>query len=45
MQDWLEQQENRRSAEKELLQNRYLQLTTQMALYQALGGNPALQQD
>ena len=45
MQDWLEQQENRRSAEKEVLQNRYQQLTTQMALYQALGGSPALQQD
>ena len=41
MQSWLDQQENRRSAEKALLENHYQQLTTQMALYQALGGNPA----
>lgn len=41
MQSWLDQQEKRRSAEKLLLENRYQQLTTQMALYQALGGNPA----
>ena len=40
MQSWLDQQENRRSAEKSLLENHYQQLTTQMALYQALGGNP-----
>ena len=45
MQNWLEQQENRRTAEKELLDNRYQQLTTQLALYQALGGNPARQQN
>jgi len=38
MLDWLEQQENRRSAEKEVLENHYQQLTTQLALYQALGG-------
>jgi NodT family efflux transporter outer membrane factor (OMF) lipoprotein len=41
MQSWLDQQENRRSAEKSLLENRYQQLTTQMALYQALGGSLA----
>jgi outer membrane protein TolC len=41
MQSWLDQQEKRRSAEKSLLENHYQQLTTQMALYQALGGNPA----
>lgn len=41
MQSWLDQQENRRSAEKALLENHYQQLTTQMSLYQALGGNPA----
>jgi outer membrane protein TolC len=40
MQSWLDQQENRRSAEKSLLENHYQQLTTQMSLYQALGGNP-----
>jgi len=41
MQSWLDQQENRRSTEKSLLENHYQQLTTQMSLYQALGGNPA----
>jgi len=41
MQSWLDQQENRRSTEKNVLENQYQQLTTQMALYQALGGNPA----
>jgi NodT family efflux transporter outer membrane factor (OMF) lipoprotein len=41
MQSWLDQQENRRSSEKSLLENHYQQLTTQMALYQALGGNTA----
>lgn len=39
MQSWLEQQEKHRTAEKNLLENRYQQLTTQLALYQALGGN------
>lgn len=39
IQSWLDQQENRRNAEKALLENRYQQLTTQMALYQALGGS------
>ncbi|WP_024871655.1 efflux transporter outer membrane subunit [Tolumonas lignilytica] len=39
MQSWLEQQENRRTAEKNLLENHYQQLTTQLALYQALGGD------
>jgi NodT family efflux transporter outer membrane factor (OMF) lipoprotein len=39
MQSWLDQQENRRSTEKNLLENHYQQLTTQMALYQALGGS------
>jgi NodT family efflux transporter outer membrane factor (OMF) lipoprotein len=41
MQSWLDQQEQRRNAEKSLLENHYQQRTTQMALYQALGGNPA----
>ena len=40
MQSWLDQQEKRRNAEKSLLENHYQQLTTQMSLYQALGGNP-----
>jgi len=40
MQNWLDQQEKRRDAEKSLLENHYQQLTTQMSLYQALGGNP-----
>ncbi len=40
MQSWLDQQEQRRNAEKSLLENHYQQLTTQMSLYQALGGNP-----
>ena len=40
IQSWLDQQENRRSTEKSLLENHYQQLTTQMSLYQALGGNP-----
>ncbi|WP_320151599.1 efflux transporter outer membrane subunit [uncultured Tolumonas sp.] len=40
MQSWLDQQEKRRSAEKSLLENHYQQLTTQMSLYQTLGGNP-----
>jgi efflux transporter, outer membrane factor (OMF) lipoprotein, NodT family len=41
MQSWLDQQEKRRNAEKALLENHYQQLTTQMSLYQALGGNPS----
>lgn len=41
MQSWLDQQEQRRNAEKALLENQYQQLTTQMSLYQALGGNPS----
>ena len=41
MQSWLDQQEQRRNAEKSLLENHYQQLTTQMSLYQALGGNPS----
>ena len=32
-------QENRRSAESALLENRYNQLTAQATLYQALGGS------
>ena len=40
MQSWLDQQEKRRNAEKSLLENHYQQLTTQMSLYQALGGTP-----
>lgn len=40
MLNWLEQQENRRTAEKDVLENHYQQLTTQLALYQALGGAP-----
>lgn len=38
IQNWLDAQENRRSAEESLLQNRYNQLTAQATLYQALGG-------
>lgn len=39
MLNWLEQQESRREAEKAVLQNRFDQLTTQLALYQAFGGD------
>lgn len=38
IQDWLSAQEQRRSAEAELLANRYNLLTSQATLYQALGG-------
>lgn len=41
--DWLEQQQSRRDAEKSLLENRYNQLLTQLALYQAFGGDPISQ--
>ncbi|WP_088210193.1 efflux transporter outer membrane subunit [Shewanella sp. Shew256] len=39
IQNWLDAQENRRSAEAALLENRYNQLTAQATLYQALGGS------
>lgn len=39
VQDWLDAQENRRSAEETLLENRYNQLVGQATLYQALGGS------
>ncbi|MFQ6370207.1 efflux transporter outer membrane subunit [Shewanella sp. YIC-542] len=39
IQDWLDAQQNRRSAQASLLQNRYQQLTTQATLYLALGGS------
>ncbi|MFP8967778.1 efflux transporter outer membrane subunit [Pokkaliibacter sp. CJK22405] len=42
VQDWLDQQNTRRSAELALAQNRYNQLTNMMTLYQALGGAPSL---
>ncbi|MFB2640943.1 efflux transporter outer membrane subunit [Shewanella bicestrii] len=38
IQNWIDAQENRRSAEAALLENRYNQLTAQATLYQALGG-------
>jgi len=40
MLNWLEQQESRREAEKAVLENRLNQLTAQLALYQAFGGDP-----
>ncbi len=43
MLNWLEQQESRREAEKAVLENRLNQLTAQLALYQALGGDPVPQ--
>lgn len=39
IQNWIDAQENRRSAEVALLENRYNQLTVQATLYQALGGS------
>lgn len=39
IQDWIDAQENRRTAEAALLENRYNQLTAQATLYQALGGS------
>lgn len=39
IQNWIDAQENRRSAEAALLENRYNQLTAQATLYQALGGS------
>lgn len=39
IQNWIDAQENRRSAEAALLENRYNQLITQATLYQALGGS------
>ncbi|ESE39497.1 efflux transporter outer membrane subunit [Shewanella decolorationis] len=39
IQNWIDAQENRRSAEAALLENRYNQLTAQTTLYQALGGS------
>ncbi|MFB2726860.1 efflux transporter outer membrane subunit [Shewanella mangrovisoli] len=39
IQNWIDAQENLRSAEAALLENRYNQLTAQATLYQALGGS------
>ena len=39
IQNWLDAQENRRSAEESLLENRYNQLIARATLYQALGGS------
>ncbi|MGL4896713.1 MAG: efflux transporter outer membrane subunit [Shewanella sp.] len=39
IQNWIDAQENRRSAEAALLENRYNQLISQATLYQALGGS------
>lgn len=39
MASWLEQQEARRTIEKQVLENRLNQLTAQLDLYQALGGD------
>ncbi len=39
VQDWLDQQETRRSADLSLAENRYNQLKNLMTLYQALGGD------
>ncbi|WP_319774197.1 efflux transporter outer membrane subunit [Breoghania sp.] len=39
VQDWLDQQETRRSADLALAKNRYNQLKNMMTLYQALGGD------
>ncbi|MDN5369954.1 MAG: hypothetical protein PWP74_1262 [Shewanella sp.] len=39
IQNWLDAQETRRSAEESLLQNHYNLLTAQATLYQALGGS------
>ncbi len=43
LQAWIDAQEDRRSAEENLLQNRLDQLANQVALYQALGGGTGLQ--
>lgn len=40
VQDWLDQQETRRTADLALARNRYNQLKNMMTLYQALGGDP-----
>ncbi|GFE58320.1 efflux transporter outer membrane subunit [Geobacter sp. AOG1] len=42
LQSWLDAQESRRSAEKSLAQNRLNRLTSQMKLYQSLGGGTNL---
>ncbi|SMF05327.1 efflux transporter, outer membrane factor (OMF) lipoprotein, NodT family [Tistlia consotensis] len=42
LQDWIDAQENRRTAEENLLQNRLDQLDNQVTLYQALGGGTGL---
>lgn len=39
IQDWLDAQDDRRSAEESLLENRYNRLTSVATLYQALGGS------
>ncbi|MCU7995548.1 efflux transporter outer membrane subunit [Shewanella glacialipiscicola] len=48
IQNWIDAQEKRRSAEVALLENRYNQFTVQATLYQALGGSdiaPPLMQE
>jgi NodT family efflux transporter outer membrane factor (OMF) lipoprotein len=42
VQEWLDQQETRRTAELALAKNRYNQLANMMTLYQALGGDTAV---
>ena len=41
LRDWLDAQERLRTARTGLIQNRYNQLVAQVAVYQALGGDPA----
>ena len=44
LQDWLDEQQKRRSAELALSQNRLSLLKNQMSLYQALGGSAVCEQ-
>ena len=45
VQDWLDEQETRRSADLSLAQNRYNQLKNMMTLYQALGGDTTVAEE
>ncbi len=45
VQDWLDQQQTRRTADLALAKNRYNQLQNMMTLYQALGGDPSTDAD
>jgi len=45
VQDWLDQQETRRSADLALAKNRYNQLKNMMTLYQALGGDTTVAEE